>query len=111
ATSLVLIAVFAPVAFLSGTTGRLYRQFSLTIAFAVAISTFNALTLSPALSALLMRPPPEGEGEGGKGGRRQFVLFRWFNRGFEGLRSRYRRAVVWQMGHLRWVALAFVAGL
>ncbi len=45
ATSLVLIAVFVPVAFLSGTTGRLYRQFSLTIAFSVAISAFNALTL------------------------------------------------------------------
>ena len=53
ATSLVLIAVFVPVAFLSGTTGRLYQQFSLTIAFSVGISAFNALTLSPALAALL----------------------------------------------------------
>src|SRR5262249_55139212 len=55
ATSLVLVAVFVPVAFLSGTTGLLYRQFSLTIAFSVAISTFNALTLSPALAAILMK--------------------------------------------------------
>jgi len=52
ATSLVLIAVFVPVSFFPGTTGILYRQFSLTIAFAIAISAFNALTLSPALSAL-----------------------------------------------------------
>jgi HAE1 family hydrophobic/amphiphilic exporter-1 len=55
ATSLVLIAVFVPVSFFPGTTGILYRQFSLTIAFSIAISAFNALTLSPALSALLLR--------------------------------------------------------
>jgi HAE1 family hydrophobic/amphiphilic exporter-1 len=55
ATSLVLIAVFVPVSFFPGTTGILYRQFSLTIAFAIAISAFNALTLSPALSAILLR--------------------------------------------------------
>ncbi len=53
ATSLVLIAVFVPVSFFPGTTGILYRQFSLTIAFSIAISAFNALTLSPALSAML----------------------------------------------------------
>jgi HAE1 family hydrophobic/amphiphilic exporter-1 len=55
ATSLVLVAVFVPVSFFPGTTGILYRQFSLTIAFSIAISAFNALTLSPALSALLLR--------------------------------------------------------
>lgn len=55
ATSLVLISVFVPVSFFPGTTGILYRQFSLTIAFAIAISAFNALTLSPALSALFLR--------------------------------------------------------
>jgi HAE1 family hydrophobic/amphiphilic exporter-1 len=55
ATALVLIAVFVPVAFFPGTTGRLYAQFSLTIAFSVALSAFNALTLTPALSALLLR--------------------------------------------------------
>src|SRR5206468_2382004 len=100
-TSLVLIAVFVPVAFLSGTTGRLYRQFSLTIAFSVAISAFNALTLSPALAALLMRPEQP----------HHFALFRWFNRGFEGLRSRYSRALGWQVHHLRWAGVAFVVGL
>lgn len=55
ATALVLSAVFVPVAFFPGTTGRLYQQFALTIAFSVAISAFNALTLTPALSALLLR--------------------------------------------------------
>ena len=54
ATSLVLIAVFVPVAFFPGTTGILFRQFALTIAFSIAISAFNALTLSPALAALLL---------------------------------------------------------
>lgn len=56
ATSLVLIAVFVPVSLFPGSTGRLYQQFALTIAFSIAISTFNALTLSPALAALLLRP-------------------------------------------------------
>jgi hydrophobic/amphiphilic exporter-1 (mainly G- bacteria), HAE1 family len=64
ATSLALVSVFVPVAFFPGTTGRLYAQFALTIAFAVVLSTFNALTLTPALSALLLR---RGEAEHGKG--------------------------------------------
>ncbi len=55
ATSLVLMAVFVPVAFFPGTTGQLYKQFALTIAFSVTISTFNAITLTPALCALLLR--------------------------------------------------------
>ncbi len=54
ATALVLIAVFVPVAFFPGTTGRLYSQFSITIAFSVALSAFNAVTLTPALAALLL---------------------------------------------------------
>ena len=59
ATSLVLIAVFVPVAFFPGTTGLLYKQFSLTIAFSIAISAFNSLTFTPSLSALLLRPESE----------------------------------------------------
>ncbi len=55
ATSLVLIAVFVPVSLFPGTTGRLYQQFALTIAFSIALSAFNALTLTPALSALLLK--------------------------------------------------------
>ncbi|WP_055077467.1 efflux RND transporter permease subunit [Pseudanabaena sp. 'Roaring Creek'] len=55
ASSLVLIAVFVPVAFFPGTTGQLYKQFALTIAFSITVSTFNALTLSPTLAGLLLR--------------------------------------------------------
>ena len=62
AIALILAAVFVPVAFMGGVTGRLYQQFALTIAVSVLISAFNALTLSPALSAMLLRPrqPPRG---------------------------------------------------
>ncbi len=59
ATSLVLISVFVPVSFFPGTTGILYKQFALTIAFSIAISAFNALTLSPALAALFLRGEEE----------------------------------------------------
>ena len=59
ATTLVLMAVFVPAAFLPGITGELYRQFALTIAVATVFSSINALTLSPALAALLLRPPRE----------------------------------------------------
>jgi len=62
ATSLVLVAVFVPVAFFPGTTGILFRQFALTIAFSVAISAFNALTLTPALSAIVMGRALHGHG-------------------------------------------------
>src|SRR5215212_7617051 len=64
ATSLALVSVFVPVAFFPGTTGRLYAQFALTIAFAVVLSTFNALTLTPALSARLLKggQPQHGKG-------------------------------------------------
>ncbi len=59
ATSLSLIAVFVPVAAMGGITGRLYQQFAITIAISVAISSINALTLSPALAAMLLKPPGE----------------------------------------------------
>ena len=101
ATSLVLIAVFVPVAFLPGTTGRLYKQFSLTIAFSVAISAFNALTLSPSLAALIMRAPRE----------RRFVLFRWFNRGFGAVHDGYRHVLQRWLGRAGLAAGAFALGL
>ncbi len=69
ATSLVLIAVFVPIALFPGTTGRLYQQFALTIAFSIGLSAFNALTLTPALSALLLR----------HNGHKKNPLFRGFN--------------------------------
>ncbi len=84
ATSLVLMAVFVPVAFFPGTTGALYRQFALTIAFAIAISTFNALTLTPTLSGLLLRQRGEHTGWRAK-------IFTPFNRGLDWVRDRYGR--------------------
>ena len=62
ATSLVLMAVFVPVAFFPGATGQIYRQFALTIAFSIAISTFLALTLTPSLAGLLLRQKPPARG-------------------------------------------------
>src|SRR5207244_11994037 len=56
AITLVLVAVFGPVAFVSGLTGQFYRQFALTIAISTVISAFNSLTLSPALAAVLLKP-------------------------------------------------------
>jgi HAE1 family hydrophobic/amphiphilic exporter-1 len=73
--ALVLSAVFVPTAFIPGITGRLYQQFAVTIAISVILSAFNALTLSPALAALLLKPKEEGYGP-----LRRF--FDWFNRVF-----------------------------
>ena len=89
ATSLVLIAVFVPVSFFPGTTGILYRQFSLTIAFAIAISAFNALTLSPALSALFLR------GEEDRPHQLDFLHIRPVSRAFAGFVHGADAAVSW----------------
>jgi HAE1 family hydrophobic/amphiphilic exporter-1 len=79
--AIVLSAVFIPTAFVPGITGRLYQQFAVTIAVSVLISAFNALSLSPALAALLLRPKREARGPLG----RFFAWFnRWFNRGTDG---------------------------
>lgn len=64
ATTLVLAALFVPVSFLPGITGQLYRQFAVTILVTISFSTINALTLSPALCAMLLKPPPHETGEG-----------------------------------------------
>ncbi len=116
ATSLVLIAVFVPVSFFPGTTGILYRQFSLTIAFSIAISAFNALTLSPALSALFLR------GEEVRPRQLDFLHVDFISRAFAAfvhgadrfigwLASTYARIIHVAL-QLRYVLLAlFVAGL
>jgi HAE1 family hydrophobic/amphiphilic exporter-1 len=75
AIALILAAVFIPTAFIPGITGRLYQQFAVTIALSVVISAFNALTLSPALSALLLRPKKPARGPLG-------LFFGWFNKWF-----------------------------
>ncbi len=101
ATSLVLVSVFVPVAFFPGTTGLLYKQFALTIAFSVAISAFNALSLTPALSALWLRREEEVH----RG------LFGLFNRGVDGL-NRWYRATLHRFVDWRWVvAVLFLIGL
>ena len=87
ATSLVLMAVFIPVAFFPGTTGALYRQFALTIAFSIAVSTFMALTLTPTLSGLILRQKPEATGFWGH-------FFDGFNRFLDGMQRRYRRLLI-----------------
>jgi HAE1 family hydrophobic/amphiphilic exporter-1 len=85
AIALILAAVFIPVAFMSGVTGRLYQQFALTIAVSVLISAFNALTLSPALAALLLKPRGEGEGKGkGVFARLGGGFNRWFGKATDG---------------------------
>src|SRR5258708_12421450 len=84
ATSLVLVAVFVPVALFPGTTGILFRQFALTIAFSVSISAFNALTLTPALSAIFLGHHRE---------RAQWAVFRWFNRAFDAGAAFYQGTV------------------
>ena len=75
AIALILAAVFVPTAFIPGITGRLYQQFAVTIAVSVVISAFNALTLSPALSALILKPRQPARGPLGH-------FFAWFNRWF-----------------------------
>jgi hydrophobic/amphiphilic exporter-1 (mainly G- bacteria), HAE1 family len=105
ATSLVLMAVFIPVAFFPGTTGQLYKQFALTIAFSIALSTFLALTITPALSAILLRSQePANDGILSK----PFALF---NRCIDWLRRNYRRSLNW-LNRLKYVVLSlFVASL
>src|SRR5467141_3776182 len=83
--ALVLSAVFIPTAFIPGITGRLYQQFAVAIAISVALSAFNALTLSPALSALLLRPKDKTRG----GLLKKF--FDWFNRTFTSATNAYVR--------------------
>ncbi len=83
ATTLVLLAVFVPAAFISGITGLLFKQFAVTISIATVFSSINALTLSPALCSLLLKPPPE----------RVNWFFRMFNKGMDKLIGRYEGVV------------------
>ena len=94
ATTLVLLAVFIPIAFISGLTGQFYKQFALTIAISTFISAFNSLTLSPALSRVLLKP--QGEGRDWLTRGMEAVLggfFRWFNRFFKRRSDNYAHGV------------------
>jgi hydrophobic/amphiphilic exporter-1 (mainly G- bacteria), HAE1 family len=86
ATSLVLIAVFIPVSFFPGSTGVIFKQFALTIVFAIVISTFNALSFSPAMAGILLRPQGERRGILGR-------FFNWFNRVFDWIGDKYTRSI------------------
>jgi HAE1 family hydrophobic/amphiphilic exporter-1 len=98
---IVLVSVFVPVAFFPGTTGRMYQQFSMTIAFAVVLSVFNAITFTPALAALLLEKQSHGHGR----------FFSGVNRVIDGGTNMYVRIV---RGALRWrwvMLVLFAIGL
>lgn len=84
---LVLLSVFIPTAFISGITGQLYKQFALTIAVSTAFSGFNALTFTPAMCALFLKPNT---------GKPKFIVFRWFNAAYDKVRGGYTGLV----GHM-----------
>ena len=108
AITLVMAAVFVPVAFLSGTVGIFYKQFSLTMAVAITISGFNALTLSPALCAMILRNPHEKEG------RRKSLLGRFFvrfNKGYQHVAERYLFGLNRYLGRRSYTWIALIAFL
>ncbi len=98
ATTLVLLAVFVPVALLPGITGVMYRQFAVTICVAVLISSLNALTLSPALCSLLLKT----------GGQQESTWFAIFNKNFNRLREKYGRGVAWLVRRTSLIAVVFI---
>lgn len=100
ATTLVLLAVFVPCAFMSGISGQLFQQFAITISAAVLISTVNALTLSPALCGIILRAPTEST----------FFAFRLFNSGFDVSTGAYASVIRWFV-RLFVLVLAIYTGL
>jgi hydrophobic/amphiphilic exporter-1 (mainly G- bacteria), HAE1 family len=102
ATSLVLVAVFVPVAFFPGTTGILFRQFALTIAFSIAISAFNALTLAPALAAIFL--------SGGHRGQKWWIL-RKFDGGVSAFTRGYQAVLHYVLKYKLAMVVLFIACL
>jgi multidrug efflux pump len=90
ATTIALIVVFTPLAFLQGNTGRLFNEFGIAVAGAVAVSGFVALTLTPMLCAKILRVPP-----------RHGPLYQKLERGFDALTAWYRRSLAWSVAHRR----------
>lgn len=95
---LVLLSVFIPTAFVSGITGKLYKQFALTIAVSTAFSGFNALTLTPALCALFLKPRTQT----------RFFLYRWFNAGWGKVEGAYRAVIGKMLGRPKVSLLVFL---
>lgn len=108
-TTLVFMAVFVPVSMMGGTSGTFYNQFGLTMAAAVGISAVNALTLSPALCALMLKP--HGQGDGARGFVSRFRT--GFNTAFTYLTARYIRGVLFFMRRkpVMWGLLVVATGL
>ncbi len=108
--TLVMMLVFIPVSFISGVEGTFYRQFGLTMAFAIGISAINALTLSPALCAVFLKAHKKTDG-GEKHEKRTTPLtafFNWFNKMFDKLLEGYRKIVA-ALIKAKWLALGAVA--
>jgi hydrophobic/amphiphilic exporter-1 (mainly G- bacteria), HAE1 family len=108
--TLVMAAVFVPVSFITGSAGVFYKQFGLTLAIAIILSAVNALTLSPALSALFLKPHKE-EAHKKKNWLQRF--YAGFNRGFDATKNKYERSVKF-LAHTKWIAwviLALFAGV
>jgi multidrug efflux pump len=102
AIAFILAAVFIPVAFLGGISGEIYKQFAITIAVSVLLSAFNALSLSPALAALLLRPRTKSSSVFSR-------PFEWFNRGFEWTTNRYLSTVVFLIRRAAFAVVALLA--
>jgi len=113
---LVLSAVFGPMAFFGGSTGVIYRQFSVTIISSMILSVFVALILTPVLCASLLKPIPKGQHEEGSGVFFLRPFFRWFNKLFSRFRGRYIKIVEHSLTRkphyfIAYVLLLFVIGI
>ncbi len=104
-TTLSILAVFVPVAFMGGIVGKFFYQFGITIAFAVAVSLFVSFTLDPMLSSIWYDPQAEGHAERGLIGKQ----LERFNQGFRGLGRRYRKIIAWALTH-RWATMGIAGG-
>lgn len=105
--TLVMASVFVPVSFVTGSSGVFYRQFGITLAIAIIISSINALTLCPALAAMFLKPPDHGSSTG-----RRTVLQRFgvrFNRGYDRMTDKYSRGVRFLAGR-KWLVIVIILG-
>ncbi|MDR3711618.1 MAG: efflux RND transporter permease subunit [Puia sp.] len=105
--TLVMASVFVPVSFVTGSSGVFYRQFGITLAIAIGISSINALTLCPALAAMFLRPPDHGKENEKKTVLQRFGV--WFNRGYNRLTERYSRTVTF-LSARRWLVVVIIIG-
>ncbi|HEY3855578.1 MAG TPA: efflux RND transporter permease subunit [Verrucomicrobiae bacterium] len=103
AMALILAAVFVPTVFIAGISGRLYQQFAVTIAISVALSAFNALSLSPALAAMLLRPKKKGRARGPL-----WRFYDWFDREFDKARHIYLGVSLWFIRKAAFVLVALL---